>query len=251
MTTNWYTTGAEGLAVEAKRKADADKPKRFWMPKEAMADVVFLDNESFNIYEFQWRDGSSWMNWATLSSDPDVSVLFKSKGLRPYLCAFRTIINCNEWTDPKGNKHQFELQLLPAKAHLADLLERRKKMHNGLALKVFTVSRGKTEKAAASGDDYVLTREVTDPEKLYASATYKGKRFAELIEAANKDPSKLEFMRSKFQVRLDSDGKIIPGLYPFNYLNLLEPPTLRAAKEMLASFKGSPDHQLQDDDTPF
>src|SRR5687768_12325266 len=81
---SWYSKGYAGVDQEKARRAAAMKPKRFWMPSGATNHIVFLDDEPFCIYEYNWFHNDSWQNWATMSEETEVDAVFRSIGLKPY-----------------------------------------------------------------------------------------------------------------------------------------------------------------------
>jgi len=248
----WYSRGKTGIDSEKQRRQDSEKPRRFWLPPGKGNNCVFLDDESFNVYEYNWFANNSWMNWATKSPDADAEAVFREKGLNPYFCAYRTIVNCTEWEDKQGKKHNYELQFLPAKNDTAQLIERRREHHEGLVGKMFTITRNEGDRTTSAGDDYVFKKDV-DINEMLPYVMYKGNKFIDLVNQANEDDEKRAYLTSKFAVEI-VDGVILPKLVPFNYPDLLAPPSPREAKIMLAgassraSGKGS---GSGDDDIPF
>jgi hypothetical protein len=250
----WYSRGADGVEKERKRLEALDKPNRLWIPRGKENRVVILDEESFNIYEYNWQMGGSWLNWATMPEDPEANEVFREKGLKPYFVAMRTIINCTPYTDRNGKEHNFQFQLLPAKKKTAQLLEERSKDHDGIAGKMFKVRRFEDDKSISAGDDWVFEKEV-ELDKLLEYAEYKGKKLLDLIKAANESEEKAAYLKSKFAVNV-TDGTIVPGLTPFNYFEILGPPSKRQARDLVAGYsggsgRGSSNGAKEDTDVPF
>jgi hypothetical protein len=44
---SWYETGYDGTAREDERISQMSGPRRFWLPKGAERDIVFVDDEPF------------------------------------------------------------------------------------------------------------------------------------------------------------------------------------------------------------
>lgn len=232
---NWYSRGQKGLDEAKQRRESSQRPSRIWIPKGKSKELIFLDDESFNVWEYNWKtDMRGWRNWATMPEDADVNALFIQRGLRAGFTAFYTVINCTEYEDNQGRKHNFVLQLLPAKEKTAAIIEELKEtLDGGLKGKLFKAKRFEDGRTLSAGDMYTFVREV-DLSKVYGNAEFMGNKFPDLVNQANEDPEKMDYLQAKFQVNVQ-DGKVLPELVPFNYFEILKPPTAKEAKQQLAS----------------
>jgi hypothetical protein len=182
----------------------------------------------------------SWQNWMTClqgvldkgESIPCCEIL----GIKTrYYVGYYTVVDCSEYVDKKGNKHQFELKLLGAKLDSIKRLKKIKENHGALVGKIFRLSRVGA-KAPSIGDMCDFKRNVGDPGKLFPLVNYKGKKLTELWEKAASNPDSLKALMRTFQIAVGSDGNPIPKLVPFNYMEILKP---MEASDMRALLRGS------------
>ncbi len=213
-------------------------------------------NTNVNIYEYNWHANGNWMNWATVPEDSDANDVFREKGLNPRFVGMYTIINCTEWEDKQGKKHNFELQFLPAKEKTVELVRERKLSKDGLAGKMVKVKRFEGSKTLSAGDDYDVEKEV-EMDKVVGYALFRGDKFLDLLNQANEDPARMVFMQSKFQLEM-AENKALSKLVPFNYLELLKPPNVREARSLMAGVTKNTGRQgaggtteNSEDDMPF
>lgn len=156
----WYETGYDGAdRVEEQRQQSA--VRRFWMPENSEAEITFLDDAPFSIWEHNLKLNGNWRNFFTcLKNIPGVdSCPLCDDGSSAYYVGFFTVIDHREWEDNKGNKHQHEVKLFGAKLNVIKKLKRQAERHGGLRGKKFTVFRadGKTPN---TGDDFDFLGEV-------------------------------------------------------------------------------------------
>lgn len=250
---SWYSTGFDGVDKEKLRREALVKPRRFWLKPGATTQIVLVDDEPFNIYEYNWSANGTFMNWATMPEDPDANDVFREKGFNPYFVGMLTVINCTEWEDKRGKKHNFTLELLPAKEKTVELLRERRASRGSLAGKVFKVKRFEGEKTVSVGDDWEYIKDA-DMVKLYDLAMFLGDKYSDLVTKANTDPAALDYLKTKFDLAIDA-GKVQPAISKFNYRELLRPPTRREAQALMAGVTGrrgrSGDDRPKEDEVPF
>jgi hypothetical protein len=221
---SWYETGYSGINREEDRIATLSGPFRVWIPPGKSLEMVFVDDEPVCIYEHQWKANGSWRNWTTcLQGISDDVVCCKDLGekTRSYV-GYITTVQCTETTDKKGNKYNFELQLLGAKLKTLKKFRRKKEERGALAMTRFRVTR-EDDKSPSCGDEFEFLKEVTDPDKLFEVANYKGKKLSELWEKAESNPESMARLKRTFQLAFDSEGKLLRRVVPFNYMELLKP----------------------------
>jgi hypothetical protein len=231
---SWAQTGYDSLE-ETKREF---LPDRFWIPTGQSREIVFVDAVPAVFKEHQYRTSGSWKNWLTCSSplmsDGDLAPCCTTIK-EPYQVAMFTIIDCTGWTDKNGKSRQYEIKVLPAKYKTAMKLKRKNadlvQEGKSLAGRLYKVVRD-TDKSAAVGDDYEFVREV-DLSKVFALATFRGKKIADLINQAQHDPKVYELLVQNFGYAKDNDGNIPRRLQPFNYFKLYEPKQPKDLKPIL------------------
>lgn len=257
----WYQTGYEGIGREEQRLAQMGGPPRLWMPAGSTREIVFVDNEPVTIYEHNWKANGSWKNWATClrgieDECPGCSELGETNR---YYVGIYTVIDISEWTDRRGNKHQFEINLLPAK--LKSLKKFRRKAAErieaggtGVAGCLYRLARDGKEDPSIGGEAEFV-REV-DMDKLFPLALYKGKKLSELYDKAETSEDSLKIAKKLFQLEMDGD-KVVRKLVPLNYFDQLHPLAVKDFKEMLRGAStdndsgGSGGGAKADDKTPF
>lgn len=235
---SWYKTGYDGIAQEEQRLAQMGGPPRLWMPVNSTREIVFIDSEPVAIYEHNWKANGSWKNWATClrgieESCPGCEVLGETNR---YYVGIYTVVDTSEWTDRRGNKHQFEINLLPAK--LKSLKKFRRKSAErieaggtGLAGCLYRLARDSKEDPSIGGEaEYV--RDV-DMEKLFQLALYKGKKLSELMDKAETSEDSKKILQRLFQIELDDDGSIVRKLVPINYEQQLHPLSIKDFREVV------------------
>lgn len=231
---SWYDTGFDAPKREQAERQSRQGPGRFYVPKEVWKEFVFLDDLPFCIYEHHFWMNGSWRNYVTClrgcaEETPCCGILGeKSRGY----VGFMTVIDASKWTDKKGNAHQYELNLFSAKNNTLKKFDRRKKERGSLVGAMFKGYRD-SDKLPSCGDEFEFIKEV-DLAKVFEFANYRGQKLSELYAKANTDPSVMDFVKRTFSVQLDDKGKIIPKIYPFNYLEILKPKTPDEIKAFLA-----------------
>lgn len=233
---SWYTQGFGGLKTEEDRMAQQYGPPRFWIKAGTKTQIVFIDDEPACIHEHSPKINGSWKNWFTClkDSNPEDAACCEILGFdtRHYVGYF-TIIDCTEWKDQKGNVHNFEIKLLPAKLKSLKLLQSKKEdRDNRLAGRVYRVSRTDGN-APGIGNDYEYDREA-DFEKMFKVANYKGKKLAELFKAEKED--ELARLKKTFKLQMEG-GSILPRVPVFNYWEVLKPKSPKDLRDVLRGAK--------------
>ena len=228
---SWYKTGYDGINQEEQRLAQLGGPPRLWMPAGSTREIVFVDNEPVQIYEHNWKANGSWKNWATClrgieDECPGCDVLGENNR---YFVGIYTVVDTSEWTDRRGNKHQFEINLLPAK--LKSLKKFRRKSGErieaggtGLAGCLYRLARDSKDDPSIGGEAEFV-REV-EMDKLFQLALYKGKKLSELMDKAEASEDSLKILQRLFQLEMEGES-IVRKLVPMNYMEQLHPLSIK------------------------
>jgi hypothetical protein len=251
---NWFDTGFDGAKREEDRLLAKQGPGRFYVPDGESKEVVYVDDNPFCIYEHHFKMNGSWRNWMTcLRGIHDDAACCTQLGdkTRGYI-GFLTCVDASKWKDKKGNAHQYEVQLFGAKLKTLKKFKRKKEDRGSLVGCMFKATR-EDEKSPSCGDEFEFQKEV-DLQKVLEVAMFRGRKLLELYAKANSDPKLMDYTRRIFQVVLDDKGKIIPKLYPFNYIELLKPQSPDEVRIALGGQKlelgdGAPAAAATEDDT--
>jgi hypothetical protein len=254
---SWYDTGYEGIDREKERIARLSGPNRFWMKEQTKREVCFIDDEPFCVYEHNPKLNGKWTNWFTcLKEKHDIVPCCEKLGERSrYYVGYYTIVDLTEHTDAKGNKYQYEIKLLPTKLKTLQLMKRKKGDRGSLIGCIFNVHRD-TADDPNCGNEYEFQREAK-MEGLLGVANYKGKKLVELYKEASEKPDVLARLKDTFQLVQGADGLIVPKIYSFNYMKLLEPKDPKEIRNILGSgpIESGADDDVKDggkdDDVPF
>lgn len=244
----WLDTGFGGIKEEENRLASARGPRRFFLKKGERKQLVFVDGGSGTgapacIHEFNPKLNGSWTNWFTSpKSDPnypdlDTAMTIINKHLggkyRDYYVGYFTVVDCSEWKDRTGNKHRFEMKLLPAKIKSLKLLQSRMEDFGGLAGKAINVRRTDDVKSPSIGDVFDFDRDV-EMEKLWDHVMYQGKLLKEHFAEAVENDDKRAWLTRTFRFKRGEGGMLIPAVPQFNYMELLKPKTPAELREFLS-----------------
>jgi len=244
---SWYDTGYSGVKKEQERLETASGPNRLWIPEGGKKEVVFVDDEPVCIHEHTVKIDGDWKNWFTCLKDvhDDIACcqILNPKGYKPYYIGFYTVIDCTEWTDAKGNKHQYEVKLFPAKLKTLKRLQMRRSdpARGSFAGKLFSIMRV-DKKSPSSGDEFEILRDA-DMAKLFTVANYRGKKLGELFGKGT-DEESINQLKNTWKVEI-AEGKAVPKLVPFNYFKVLHP---LAPKELRARLNSVQIEQAEDGD---
>lgn len=232
---SWFDTGYQGIKKEEDRLAQQYGPDRFWVKAGEKKLFVFVDDEPFGIHEHNPRINGDFKNWTTclqgVYEDVACCALFGAQSR--YYVGYYTVIDLSEWQDKKGNKHQYEIKYLPAKLKTLKKFQRKKGERGSLVGAIYSSVR-EDAKSPNVGDEFEFQREA-DMGKLFAVVNYKGKKLTERFTEAESNSEKLERLRREFEITVDAEGKIVPKIPHFNYMELLKP---RTAKELRETFTG-------------
>ena len=126
---SWFQKGYGGVKPEEERIATMYGPGRFWMPVESTSKLVFVDDQPACVREHNPKMNGSWKNWTTCIREiypEDPACCEKLAGdYKSYYVGYYTVIDCNKWTDKRGNTYQFEMKLFGAKIKTLKLLEQK------------------------------------------------------------------------------------------------------------------------------
>lgn len=258
---SWYQSGFGGVDQEQARIESQYGPGRFYVRVGGTKDFVFADDEPVCIYEHNPKINGNFRNWLTCLqgvSDDVVCCQILGPNSR-YYCGYLTVVDCTEWIDKKGNKHQYEVKLFPAKLRTLKQIRRKKDDRGSLVATMYTAARD-DDKSASVGGELEFKREV-ELEKLFEVANYKGKKLPDLWEEAEADDAAMSKLKRIFQIEPGSDGKLPRIVPPFNYFEVLKP---RAPQELRLSLGqvehddgstgsggGSGGGAVKSDDVPF
>lgn len=239
-TPSWYTQGYSGIKNEEDRIADKYGPDRFWMKAGNKTQIVFVDDVPACIHEHGAKINDSWKNWFTCQRDvnPDDVVCCELLGAdtRSYVGYF-TIVDCTQWKDKKGNIHEFEIKLFPAKLKTLKLLQGKKEdREDRLAGRVYKVQRT-DDSSPGVGNDFEFDRDA-DIEKLLTKVNYKGKKLVELMRTEKPDDLIRLMNVFSLKVREGVVGSANPSMLipTFNYLEILKP---KSPKELRTVLRGA------------
>lgn len=226
---SWYDTGFDGMDEEQRRIDDMQGPGRLWIPATQSKDTVWVDDQPVCIHEHNPKMNGNYRNWLTcLQGVYDEVVCCVKLGVNSrYYVGYLTSVDCTEWQDQRGNKHQYELRLTPLK--LRSLKKFRRKVEDrGKMLGTMWRLTREDDKSPTCGDDWEFLRDV-DMGKMFEFANYRGKRLTEMWEEAERDAEAMARVMRTFQIKPGEDGKLPREVPPFNYFEILKP---RPPKEL-------------------
>lgn len=243
----WYNQGYDGLKEEEARMASLGTPDRLWIPPEASKDLIFLDDEPFTLFEHNPKMNGSFKNWMTcLRGVEEEAPCCELLGMKTrYMAGYYTVIDCSEYTDKKGKKHQYEIKFLLAKLKTMKKLKMKKETRGSLTGCVFKATRF-DDKSPACGDDFEFVRQV-DLDKVFPHVSYRGKKLVDLFAKASlslkegadntaANEAKARILNT-FQAALSDAGDLVAKLTPFNYMEQLKPQSVKDLRMTLKSSK--------------
>lgn len=241
---SWYEEGFGGIDKEQQRLDELSGPGRLWIPAGAFKDTVWVDDDPFGIYEHNPKMNGNYRNWLTCQQGACDEVVCCTQ-LGPnsrYYCGYVTGVDCSEWVDKKGNKHQYEMRLIQFKLRSMKKFKRKKETKGSLVGTMWRLTR-EDDHAPTCGDDWEFQRDI-DMDKMFDFVCYRGTRLADMWEEAEKDAEAMAKLKRIFQIEPDESGKL-PRIVPaFNYFQLLKP---KSPKDMRMFLGGV---QADDQDTP-
>lgn len=232
---SWYETGFDGISGEEQRLDEAQGPHRLWIPGGASKDVVWCDDEPVCVHEHNPKMNGNYRNWLTcLQGVHDEVVCCQKLGPKSrYYVGYLTAVDCSEWTDNRGNKHQFEMRLVPLKLRSLKKFRRKKDDRGSMVGTMWTMHR-EDDNAASIGDDWDFLRDA-DMERMFDHVNYRGTKLAEMWEQAEGDPEAMARVQRVFQIKPNEEGKL-PRIVPaFNYFEVLKPKTPKELRLLLGA----------------
>lgn len=242
---SWYDQGFEGMEEEQKRMDDQQGPGRVWIPQGASKDVVWVDDDPMCVHEHNPKMSGHYRNWFTcLQGMYDEVVCCQMLGVNGrYYCGYVTAVDCSEWTDARGNKHQYELRLCQFKMRSLKKFRRKKEDKGKLVGTMWRLTR-EDDNAPTCGDDWEFQRDV-DMDKMFSYVNYRGKRLADMYDDAEKDPEAMARIQRLFQVAPDANGKLPRVVPAFKYFEILKPKPPKEMRLLLGAVQKDDD----DDDS--
>lgn len=235
--TSWYNTGYEGVNKEEQRLASLSGPRRFWMQAGSSRSVALVDDDPFCIHEHNAKLNGRWDNQHTCMKnieDPCESCARLGEKSRYYI-GYLTMVDCTQWIDKKGNKYQFEVKLVGGKLGTLKKWRRKKEDRGSMVATMWKVHR-EDDKKPSVGDEWEFDKTISDQEKMFALANYKGKKLSELWDKAEENEEAMTTLKRVFQLESDpeTDGKkLIRQVPAFNYMECLKPRGNAFIKDML------------------
>lgn len=237
--TSWYSSGFGGIKGEEDRLASMYGPPKLWLKAGATKSIVFVDDNPACLHEHSPKINGSWGNSYTCLRDmyPDDVACCEILGQDTrHFVGYFTVIDMDQWKDKKGNLHEFEIKLLPAKVKSLKMIEHKKvSRENRLAGRIFNIRRT-DDKSPSIGDDYEYNRDVKDPSALFASVQFKGKKLSEFFTKSVETEEGLAKLKKTFAVTY-ADGVPVPKLVPFSYQDILRPKTPKDLRDILRGAK--------------
>lgn len=233
---SWIQSGFGGIKGEEDRLANLYGPNRVWIKPGTSTELLFIDDEPSSMYEHNWKADGSWKNWLTCLSQGDFGEIPCCELLganSKYYVGFFTVVDLSKWTDKKGNVHQYEVKLLPAKLKTQKKLQRKKEELGKLSGNIIKCFR-ETDDSASVGDEFTFVKTVEDMSKVFSVANYKGAKLGEMYGKAAENPDELNRLMKTFRVQLDDAGKPKPVVVPFNYASVFEMKDPKTVRTLLA-----------------
>lgn len=241
----WAQMGFEGTKKEEERLATMYGPNRVWVKPGTSQEFVFVDDTPFCFYEHNPKIDGNWKNWVTCLqsvSDGEVPCCEILGQNSRYYIGYLTVVDMSKWTDKKGNVHQYEVKLLPAKLKTLKKFKRKKEERGSLVGCIYRTTR-EDDKSANVGDEFEFVKDA-DLAKVFDAAYYKGTKLAEMYAKALESPEQMNILQKIFTIPL-VDGKILPKVPVFNYFSIFEPKSPRDVRVALSG--ASMDHDDDDD----
>lgn len=197
----------------------------------------YTRNTSVTIHEHNPKIDGGFQNWITClqgAVDEGEVVCCLKLGTRSrYFAGYCTLVDCTEWTDKRGAKHQYEMSFMHMKLNSLKKL-RRKKDDRGTMVGTMWAFTREGEQSAGCGDDWEYKRDV-DMEKLFAFTSYRGKRLTDIWAEAESNPEAMARVQRAFQIKPDENGKLPLVIPAFNYFELLKPKSPKELRILLGN----------------
>lgn len=247
---SWAQQGFDGTKQEEERLATMYGPNRIWVKPGTSQEFVFVDDTPFCFYEHNPKIDGNWKNWVTCLQNvtdggevPCCEILGANSR---YYVGYLTVVDMSKWTDKKGNVHQYEVKLLPAKLKTLKKFKRKKEERGSLVGCIYRTTR-EDDKSANVGDEFEFIKEA-DLSKVFDVANYKGTKLAEMYSKAAESPEQLAILQKIFTLSMDG-GKILPKVPMFNYYSIFSPKAPRDLRTLLAGATMDRDDDAKGSDT--
>lgn len=151
------------------RKAQRDKPFRFYLPEGAETSITFLDGELDDdgildcpmFYEHQVKRNGDWKNWYVCTQDDDSEPCpVCESGSTPALVSVFTIIDHSVYTAKNKKVYRDNKKLFVCKRATYKILQKLASKRGGLKGCTFDVSRS-SDDSANVGDIFDFTEKNT------------------------------------------------------------------------------------------
>lgn len=232
---SWYDTGFDGMDEEQRRLDDMQGPGRLWIPATQSKDTVWVDDAPVCIHEHNPKMNGNYRNWITCLQGVHDEVVCCAK-LGPssrYYVGYLTSVDCSEWQDQRGNKHQYEMRLVPLKLRSLKKFRRKVEDRGKMIGTMWRLTR-EDDKSPTCGDDWEFLRDV-DMAKMFEFANYRGKRLEEMWAEAERDAEAMARVTRTFQIKPGEDGKLPREVPPFNYFEILKPKPPKELRMLLGA----------------
>ncbi len=215
--TGWSETNEEG----AKSPFEAKGPRRFWLPPDKEALLLFLEDEPTGMWEHGFQMNGKWGNFEPCHTKNKISdrcpPCDSGDKMFPSFIGFFSVINMTPWFTKKDNREiNFQREVFAArmgskeKPGILKKLERLKQSEGRLRGCVYKVYRS-GKKTESVGDDFKLIEKV-DVDKIEAFGREKLAAFVKRIN---------EKLPAKDHVTVDKLWEKNPWR-PFNFEKLFE-----------------------------
>jgi len=240
---SWKLDKREAAAKDKRARERMQLPDRFWVPKDERRRYVAVDDDPQPAYEHNPSlPGQGWNNHFSCPNTPN-SICCKKLGRRydkrrgygRWTRYFYTVVDMRSWTDQRGNVREFEMKFMAALYNSFDRLETKRQRKGGFAGWVIEAYRDSTRSDPDIGGEHELLQEVTDHDALFEKAMYRGKKLSKWYNEAEANAEKMVNLQRLFQVEFDEEGKLVRRVPPFNYDELLAPPTNDEIEDLLIS----------------
>lgn len=240
MSDSWFKVGFNSSAVtsssDPKSVMKGWSPRRFWVEADSSKDFIFVSEDPFCIREHNPKINGSWDNHLTClrgtGEDCPACEIMGDKSA--YYVGYYTVIDCSEWVDKKGNKHQYEMRLLPAKTKTLKKFARKKEQRGTLIGAKF-ISTREDKKSPNVGDEFEFKEQV-ELATMVDIVNLWGVNLSKLYEVADSSKEDMEKLRNVLDLTLNK-GKTVKDKVPnFNYFKLFQPKSTLEIKTLLKDF---------------
>ncbi len=168
MVAKWFTTGwedalreREKLEALAKMSQERGAPM-FWLKPEEEAEIMFVDDSPFNIYEHKIPVGERYMSYICTKEWEACPLCSAFPKDRPRYVNYFTVIDMRSYVDKTGKKIPYSKKLFGAKNVLSKMLYDIRKTKGALKHAVVRVKRYSAT-SSNTGDFIEFVRFVKNP----------------------------------------------------------------------------------------